>query len=221
MLTLFIVVVLYTGTIMVMYQKNVDLHEVLKRNEDKIEELKRLMNFADHDSVLRSRVSNAESRITTLEKTMRTQLADVGTTVSQAIAFEVKNAVKPEIEKILVNDRAVTTNQLEWTNSQINQLREHVNYVIGDFDKLNTAQLYLAKKTLLFENANVCIFSSIDTCPTHLSKVATFGIITHSPDNVLPTGYFLGGKHNDNGWNWMHGGLCCMEQSIIQSTSEQ
>lgn len=190
------------GLMMIMYRKNSELSEAIQRNEDRIKDFERSRNSVEDDSLIRKRLSNTESRVTFLEKLAKIHTADLA---------EVKTRGGP-VEQSKVNTAAsptVTAEQMQVLSNQIIFVNDRVTKLDSSFDAVNNAQIYLASKAVMMENSNVCIFSNTDNCPPHLKKFATFGIIAHSGDNALPTGYYMGGSFNDNGWNWIHGSLCC------------
>lgn len=190
---------LCAGLMMVMYQKNSELFEAIQRNQEKIKELERGKNSVEQDSLIRQRLSTTEGRVTTLERLLKAQGVDL-----EAI----RSAGVPQVQGNAAPNAAVDE-QIQLHSNQIVFVNDRVTKLAAQFDALNDAQVYLANKAVLAENANLCVFSNTDNCPPHMTKFATFGVIGHSGESPLPTGYYLGGSFNDNGWNWIHGGLCC------------
>lgn len=198
---------LCAGLMMVMYQKNSELFEAIQRNEDKIKELERNRNSVEQDSLIRQRLSNTESRVTLLERLTKAHTGDLD-------SIKTRQEKAGPVEQARSNTAAlasVTPEQMQVLSNQIIFVNDRVTALTTKFDALNNAQLYLASKALIMENANVCIFSNTENCPPNMKKMATFGFIGHSGESPVPTGYYLGGPFNDNGWNWIHGGLCCVE----------
>lgn len=196
---------LCAGLMMVMYQKNSELFEAIERNEAKIRELEKGRNSVEQDSLIRQRLSTTESRVTTLERLMKTYGGDLDKLKAGGPAVQNNAASAPAA------DSAAVVQQQQVLSNQILFVNERVTKMATQFDQLNNAQVFLASKAVLSENANVCVFSNTETCPPHMRKFATFGIIGHSGDMPIPNGYYQGGPFNDNGWNWIHGGLCCPE----------
>mmetsp|Transcript_14309 Transcript_14309/g.28524 ORF Transcript_14309/g.28524 Transcript_14309/m.28524 type:complete len:213 (+) Transcript_14309:24-662(+) len=199
---------LCVGLMLVMYQKNSELYDAIRRNEEKIKEFERYSNPGEHDSMIRQRMSNTESRVTSLEKLLKNH-NDKFELVDQKVNSALEGgasaggsggAVSEEQNKVL-------TNQIVFVNDRVNQIANQV-------EALSTAQTYLAGRALMLENTNVCVFSGTESCPPNLKKVGTFGVIDHSPEKIVPPGYFQGGAFNAEGWNWIHGGLCCMEAVV-------
>lgn len=190
---------------LVMYQKNSELYEMIKRNEDKIKDFERNLNPAEQDSLIRSRISSTESRVTALERLIKAHTGDIDT-----IKMQIRNGGPPAPETA-AQPAAVANDQAQLLSNQIIFVNDRVNAVAARFDALNNAQNIIASRAMMLENTNVCVFSSTESCPPRMRKMATFGIIAHSGESPVPPGYYLGGAYNDAGWNWFHGGLCCME----------
>lgn len=196
---------LCAGLMMVMYQKNAELFEAIERNEVKIRELEKGRNSVEQDSLIRQRLSTTESRVTALERLIKTHSGDLDKLKSAGpVGQETSGGATGVDTAAVVQQQQVLSNQILFVN-------ERVTKIATQFDQVNNAQLYLASKAVIAENANVCVFSNTENCPPHMRKFATFGIIGHSGDMPIPTGYYQGGPFNDNGWNWIHGGLCCPE----------
>lgn len=196
---------LCAGLMMVMYQKNSELFEAIERNEAKIRELEKGRNSVEQDSLIRQRLSTTESRVTALERLMKTHSTDLDKLKATGPVDQNNAAGAAAV------DNAAVVQQQQLLSNQILFVNERVTKVATQFDQLNNAQIFLANKAIMAENANVCVFSNTENCPPHMRKFATFGIIGHSGDMPIPAGYYQGGAFNDNGWNWIHGGLCCPE----------
>lgn len=180
---------------MVMYQKNSELNDLITLNQDRIKDLERAITPGENDSILRSRVSNTESRATQLERAVKQLAIDFGELESNL----------PEKVRQLASANAgggpLGTEQMELVNHQINFLN----------DKINN----LARSTLNLEQGNTCILSENTYCPDGFTRTATFGFIAFNPDNVVPSGYYYGDRHNAD-WAWLHGGLCCVKAQSLQ-----
>lgn len=198
---------LCTGLMLVMYQKNSELYEMIKKNEDKIKDFERNLNPAEQDSLIRSRISSTESRVTALERLIKAHTGDIDT-----IKMQIRNSGSPGAADTPQQQQvALGAEQVQLLSNQIIFVNDRVNAITARFDDVNNAHNIVASRAMMLENTNVCVFSSTESCPPRMKKMATFGIIAHSGENPVPPGYYLGGAYNDVGWNWFHGGLCCME----------
>jgi hypothetical protein len=196
------------GLMMVMYQKNAELFSAIKKNEAKMKDFEKYVNPGEHDTMIRQRMSTTESRITNMERHQRTQ-EDQFTIVTQKLhsALDTVNKIQTGPGN---SGSGLSAEQVEILTNQITFVNDRVNNIGTEIQALNNAQLYLAGKALLLET-NVCVFSQAEACPPGMKKVGTFGVIEHSAEHLIPSGYFKGGKFNDNGWDWLHGGMCCVE----------
>lgn len=208
MLILIVVCVLYGGVLVVLYQRNAELTEAVHGHEEKIRELEKYLNPTEKDSMIRTRLSTTETRVTALDRLVKAHSTDI-------------DMVTKQMQQVLNNPNGVPqqqqqaggvgADQAQVLSNQIIFVNDRVTAVSNRLDAVVTAQNNLAIKAMTMENTNICVFSSTETCPPRMQKAATFGIIAHSGNSPVPPGYYMGGPFNDNGWNWMHGGLCCME----------
>lgn len=193
-----------------LFQKNSDLMESVKGHEEHIRELEKYLNPTEKDSMIRSRLSTTETRVTALDRTVKAQTVDI-----DMIMKQVKSLLNNPGQQVSAQQAGGipedTQRQFELYKKELIFLNERTSSIANRVDLIVTAQNNLAVKALIMENTNVCVMSSTDACPPRMVKVATFGIIAHSGQNAVPTGYFIGGPFNENGWNWLHGSMCCME----------
>ena len=199
------------GMLMVLYQRNAELMEIVKSNEDKLRELEKSLNPAEHDTMVRSRLSNTEVRVTALEKLIKSHTVDLDM-VGKQVRSVLSGGGGAVSKDATVSQGNANSEQVQVLTNQIIFVNDRVNGVVARVDALVNAQNALATRALMMENTNMCILSSTDTCPPKMTKSATFGIIAHTGQNPIPPGYYPGGQFAevDNGWNWLHGGLCCM-----------
>jgi hypothetical protein len=201
---------LCAGLMMVMYHKNNELHEMIKKNEDKVRDFEKYMNPGEHDSMIRQRMSNTETRVTAVEKSLKSQIADLEA-LNRNMAQQIRSIMESETGSRSSAGAGVTADQSALLTNQIIFVNDRVNTLTAKVDSINDAQLAVARSALFVDGVNVCVFAPTDVCPPGLTKKATFGIIEHSGDNPVPAGYYIGGQFSDSGWNWMHGGLCCSQ----------
>eukprot|EP00600_Ochromonadales_sp_CCMP1393_P004088 CAMPEP_0174992146 /NCGR_PEP_ID=MMETSP0004_2-20121128/22348_1 /TAXON_ID=420556 /ORGANISM="Ochromonas sp., Strain CCMP1393" /LENGTH=172 /DNA_ID=CAMNT_0016246099 /DNA_START=242 /DNA_END=760 /DNA_ORIENTATION=+ len=172
--------------------------------------------------MIRQRMSTTEARITAIERQMRTH-EDKVELVTQKVhtALQTANALKtahhtdtPSPKKE-VAPATVSDERAEVLTAQISFVNDRVTEVVQQIDGLNRGQSFLASKALIMEN-NVCVLAHNDACPPNMKKVGTFGLIEHNPENLIPVGFVRGEAFNNNGWNWLHGGLCCGDAAVAQ-----
>lgn len=197
--------VLFSGILLVMFQKNAELHDLIQKHEEKIQNMEKYINPIENDSLIRQRLSNTESRVTAVEKLLRSHTSDIDILAKRLKENNQASAVAGVVAG------GATAEQIQALSNQIIFVNDRVSTVAAQVESVNAAQTYLATKSVMFENANICVLSGTENCPPNMRKMATFGIIGHSGDSPIPKGYFVSGPFNDNGWNWVHGGLCCVE----------
>ena len=215
-LVLIVCAILYGGVLIVLYQRNADLSETVKGHEEKIRELEKYLNPTEKDSMIRTRLSTTETRDTALDRVLKTQAADLDMVTKQ---MQLVLAGNPQLasqqERKPEGDTAIPgladAGQLQAVTDQVIFVNDRVTNIAERVDAVINAQNNLARKSMIMEGTNICIFTSTDACPPRMQKAATFGIIAHLGASPIPPGYYIGGAFNDNGWNWIHGGMCCME----------
>lgn len=198
---LLVFAIMCSGLLMVMYQKHSELTDLISNNQDKIKFLETAINPGENDSVLRGRVSNTESRVSNVERMLKS-ITDQINQLATANAAVTGNAVATAAAG------GASEEQMHLINHQINFVNDRVTKLIESINKVDNAVTLLSQTTLAINKGNLCIFSSNQECPPGLTMAMTFGFITHNPQGNLPVGYFTGGNHAP-GWDWMHGGLCC------------
>lgn len=209
---LLVLCALCVGMMVVMYHKNQELVDHVKRNEVKISDLEKLVNAAEHDTMIRSRLSNTETRISAVERNLKSQLAEVASKIPAVIEQPPPVVVAPVEVVFTVEEKKVLNGQVELLDTRVRELVDLYNNRVGK------AIAELSKKSLMLD-ANACVLSPTETCPSGLTKTATFGIISYPHENRIPKGYYHGGSFNDHGWKWLHGGLCCIEHEIIKTVA--
>lgn len=210
---LFVLCALCVGMMVVMYNKNQELVDHVKRNEVKISDLEKLVNAAEHDTMIRSRLSNTETRISAVEKNLKSQLVELESKIPAIIEQPAPPVVVAPAELVFtVEEKKVLNGQVELLDTRVRELIDLYNNRVGK------AIADLSKKALMLDT-NACVLSPTDTCPSGLTKTATFGIINYPNENRIPKGYYHGGSFNENGWKWLHGGLCCMEHEPIKTAT--
>jgi hypothetical protein len=210
MIVLIVCALLYGGVLVVLFQKNTELAEAVKGHEEHIRELEKYLNPTEKDSMIRSRLSTTETRVTALDRAVKAHATDIDMVSKQVQALLGNpSAVRfPQPGQAAAND----AQKFEEIGNQLMFVNDRVNSIANRVDLIVTAQNNLAMKALVMEKTNVCIFASADSCPPRMVKTATFGIIAHSGQSPVPHGYWIGGPFNDNGWNWLHGSYCCTEE---------
>jgi len=203
---------LCVGMMIVMYNKNQELMDHLKRNEVKINDLEKLINAAEHDTMIRSRLSNAETRISAVERNLKSQLAEVASKIPTVMEQPAAPVVVPAEVVFTVEEKKMLNGQVEFLDNRVRELIDLYNNRVGK------AIAELSKKAFMLDT-NACVLSPTEICPSGLTKTATFGIISYPHENRLPRGYYHGGPFNDAGWKWLHGGLCCIEFDPIKAAA--
>lgn len=210
---LFVLCALCVGMMVVMYNKNQELVEHVKRNEVKISDLEKLVNAAEHDTMIRSRLSNTETRISAVEKNLKSQLIELESKIPAVIQQPAPPVVVAPAELVFtVEEKKVLNGQVELLDTRVRELIDLYNNRVGK------TIADLSKKALMLDT-NSCVLSPTETCPSGLTKTATFGIISYPHDNRIPKGYYHGGPFNENGCKWLHGGLCCVEHEPIKTAT--